>query len=215
MLIAVFGGLALLATLPPDARGASTTGNAAATLQVGSSGAQVRSLQLRLARLGYLDPAAVDGLFGIRTWHAVIAFQGWSRLDRDGIVGPNTGSALARAGRPSPWSPAPGIEIHVQQQVMLLVADGRAQRAIHVSTGAGGATPLGHFQIYRRETMSWSVPFRVWMPLAQYFVGGYAIHEFGSVPAYPASHGCVRVPDTDSRAVWQFAGNGVRVWTTA
>jgi lipoprotein-anchoring transpeptidase ErfK/SrfK len=28
-----------------------------------------------------------------------------------------------------------------------------------------------------------------------YFVGGYAIHGNPSVPPYPASHGCVRVPN--------------------
>jgi len=27
-----------------------------------------------------------------------------------------------------------------------------------------------------------------------YFSGGFAIHGSASVPAYPASHGCVRVP---------------------
>jgi lipoprotein-anchoring transpeptidase ErfK/SrfK len=27
-----------------------------------------------------------------------------------------------------------------------------------------------------------------------YFTGGYAIHGNPSVPPYPASHGCVRVP---------------------
>jgi L,D-transpeptidase catalytic domain len=64
-----------------------------------------------------------------------------------------------------------------------------------------------------REAMSWSAPFHVWMPLAQYFYGGYAMHEFAAVPAYPASHGCVRVPQSESRAVWQFGSIGMRVWT--
>jgi lipoprotein-anchoring transpeptidase ErfK/SrfK len=27
-----------------------------------------------------------------------------------------------------------------------------------------------------------------------YFLCGFAIHGYPSVPAYPASHGCVRVP---------------------
>lgn len=97
--------------------------------------------------------------------------------------------------------------------MLLLVRNGRVQRAIHVSSGAGAATPLGHFRIYRREAMSWSVPVHVWMPLAQYFYGGYALHDFAAVPAYPASHGCVRVPQSESRAVWRFASIGMRVWT--
>ena len=27
-----------------------------------------------------------------------------------------------------------------------------------------------------------------------YFVGGYAIHGSPSVPRYPVSHGCIRIP---------------------
>jgi hypothetical protein len=173
----------------------------------------VRTLQSALARLSYLPSSAVDGIFGMRTWHAVVALQGWSYLPRDGVVGPRTRNALARARRPAPWSSATGFEIHVAQQVLLLVRRGRVERAIHISTGAGGRTPLGHVRIYRRDPMSWSVSFHVWMPLAQYFDRGYAMHEFGAVPAYPASHGCVRVPQAESRAVWQYGALGMRVWT--
>ena len=42
------------------------------------------------------------------------------------------------------------------------------------------------FRIYRREPMRWSVQGRAWMPLAQCFYGGYAMHEHRSVPAYQA-----------------------------
>lgn len=182
-------------------------------LRLGARGPQVRSLQSTLARLTYLPYSGVDGVFGMQTWHAVVAFQGWSWLARDGIVGPSTRNALGRARRPTPWSRAAGFEIHISQQVLLLVRAGQVQRAIHVSSGARGTTPLGHFRIYRREAMSWSVPFHVWMPLAQYFYGGYAMHEFANVPAYPASHGCVRVPRADARMVWQFGAVGMRVWT--
>lgn len=189
------------------------TVRAVASLRLGSRGADVRALQRSLARLSYLPGGDVDGTFGMQTWHAVVAFQGWNHLQRDGVVGPRTRAALARARRPTPWSTATGFEIHVAEQVLLLVRDHRVQRAIHVSTGAGGTSPLGHFRIYRRDPMSWSVPFHVWMPLAQYFYGGYAMHEFASVPAYPASHGCVRVPQSESGAVWRSGSVGMRVWT--
>ena len=32
----------------------------------------------------------------------------------------------------------------------------------------------------------------LWYPL--YFHRGFALHGYPSVPAYPASHGCVRLP---------------------
>ena len=106
----------------------------------------------------------------MRTWHAVVAFQGWSGLVRDGAVGPKTRAALAHARIPRPWSTATGFEVHIAQQVLLIVAHGRVQRTIHVATGLPGwPTSVGHFTIQSRDLMSWSGPFQVWMPLAQYF----------------------------------------------
>jgi hypothetical protein len=175
----------------------------------------VRSLQAALAHLSYLPAGAVDGVYGLRTWHAVVAFQGWQGLLRDGVAGPQTLRALTRARPPVPWSRAAGIEVHIPQQVLLLVSDGRVQRSIHVSTGMPGRpTPRGRFAILSRQAMSWSAPFRTWMPLAQYFDSGYAMHEYPAVPAYPASHGCVRVPAAEADAVWQVGRLGMRVWTS-
>jgi lipoprotein-anchoring transpeptidase ErfK/SrfK len=105
-----------------------------------------------------------------------------------------------------------GLEIDTARQVLLLVSEGRVARAIHVSTGAGGRTPLGHFSVYRKEVLSWSVPFKTWMPYASYFHGGFALHSYSSVPAYPASHGCVRVPAVEAPGVYGFAKYGLPVW---
>ena len=66
----------------------------------------------------------------------------------------------------------------------------------------GYVTPRGRFHVYRRERLSWSFPYRVWMPHALYFSGGYAIHGFSAVPAYPASHGCVRIPVSEALFVY-------------
>lgn len=184
-------------------------------LALGSRGQPVRALQQALVRLTYLPPGAADGVFGTRTWHAVVAFQGWSGLTRDGVVGSGTAAALRHARPPQPSSRARGIEVHIRQQVLLLVADGRVRRAIHVSTGAAGRTPLGRYTIIRRESMSWSASFGVWLPFAQYFVGGYAMHEYPDVPAFPASHGCVRLPAAEAPSVWAFGRLGMRVWTIA
>ena len=183
------------------------------TMRLGSRGPAVLELQRRLAWATYLPwGSAIDGVFGMRTWHAVVAFQGWNGLSRDGVVGPATRSALAHASRPRAWSGTTGFEIHLARQVVLLVRDRRVVRAIHVSTGRPGySTPLGSFHVYLRDPMSWSNTFHTWMPLAQYFYGGYALHEYADVPAYPASHGCVRVPEQESRTVWDFGYVGARV----
>lgn len=173
-------------------------------LHVGSRGLLVRTLQQRLITLGYLPSGSADGVYGQRTWHAVVAFQGWQRLHRDGVVGPRTRTALATASRPLPWIRLErGLALDLRRQVMLVVSRGHTRRAVHISSAAHGyLTPRGHFRIYRRERMSWSSPYRVWMPYALYFSGGYAIHGFGPVPAYPASHGCVRVPMSEAPSVY-------------
>ncbi len=182
-------------------------------LRLGSRGADVRRLQERLITLRYLPWGSASGVFDERTWHAVVAFQGWQRLGRDGVVAARTWAALGRAHAPTPWGGMRrGLEVDVPRQVLLLVENGRVRRAIHVSTAAPGRfTPHGRFAVYRKETLSWSIPFRAWMPYANYFHGGFAIHGFASVPPYPASHGCIRVPMADATVVYGFAGYGTPV----
>jgi len=50
-------------------------------------------------------------------------------------------------------------------------------RTIHVSTAAPGhVTTSGNFHVYAKSKMSWSYLFHVWLPYANYVVGGIAIH---------------------------------------
>lgn len=186
---------------------------AASGVPPGVHGPQVVALQRRLAALTYLPAGYSTGTFDYRTEQAVIAFQGWESLARDGVAGRRTLARLRVASAPRAWSTTTRhIELHMAQQVLLLVGDGRVRGAIHVSTAAPGhVTPTGTYTIYRKEQMSWSVPFQVWMPYASYFTGGYALHEYPDVPPYPASHGCVRVPAGDSVVVWQFATLGTPI----
>jgi lipoprotein-anchoring transpeptidase ErfK/SrfK len=85
-------------------------------------------------------------------------------------------------------------------------------RVLHVSSGAAATpTPPGSYAVTRKEVRSWSVPFQVWLPYASYFVGGIAFHEYPEVPAFPASHGCVRVPSFDARWLFDFLSVGTPV----
>ena len=180
----------------------------------GAASADTEAIQRRLAKLRYLPKRAVDGVSGYRTQQAVIAFQSWEGLQRDGIVGPITHAALEDARRPQPRGSGnePRVEVFRQRGVALIVNNGRAKRAIHVSTGQSSTpTPAGTFSVFRKEKMSWSYPFSQWLPLASYFFQGIAFHEYGSVPAYPASHGCVRVPVPEARYVYRFAKIGTKV----
>ncbi len=170
----------------------------------GPKSTSTKQLQQRLAKLGYLPPGAVDGVDGYRTQQAVIAFQSWEGLERDGVVGPLTMAALADAERPKPQRGGPDrrIEVYRAKGVALLVTHGNTRRAIHVSTGGpGNETPAGTFEVFRKELRSWSVPFSVWLPYASYFNQGIAFHEYPDVPTFPASHGCVRVPAPEAEGV--------------
>jgi lipoprotein-anchoring transpeptidase ErfK/SrfK len=173
-----------------------------------------REIQERLAELRFLPRSAVDGVNGYRTQQAVIAFQAWNGLGRDGVVGPQTTAALTSAHRPRPRGsgPAHRVEVYRDKGVALLIENGKTKRAIHVSGGASGTpTPAGTFKVFRKERRSWSIPFQVWLPWASYFHEGIAFHEYPDVPSYPASHGCVRVPAPEARGVYKFASLGTTV----
>jgi lipoprotein-anchoring transpeptidase ErfK/SrfK len=171
-------------------------------------------LQQRLANLGYLPQSGVDGVVGYQTQQAVMAFQSWEGLTRDGVAGPQTRSALATAKRPRPSAKRPSrlMEVRIGRGVLMLVRNGRAVRTIHISAGGpGNETPTGRYEVFRKELMSWSVPFSTWLPYASYFNNGIAFHEYPDVPPYPASHGCVRVPAPEAPLVYRFARMGTVV----
>jgi hypothetical protein len=174
----------------------------------------VRGAQLRLETLGYLDRASVTGSLDYVTEQALLAFQGWQGLTRTGTLTGGTQLALFRAARPEPTTHRVGkrVEIHRDLGVLLLIDGNEVERAVHTSTGSFGRTPAGTFHVYRKELLSYSIPFHVWMPFASYFVGGIAMHEYSDVPAYPASHGCVRLPAGEANRVYAFASLGTPVY---
>ncbi len=180
-----------------------------------------RVLQQRLADLGYLAPSGVDGRGGPATTAAIIAFQKWQRLARDGQAGPQTRAALAGATRPTPVSAGSRgrrLEILLDRQVVLAIENGVVVRTIHASTGAAATpTTTGSFSVYGKFQRWWSVPFRTWLPWSVAFVGGIALHEYPDVPVVPASHGCVRLTPGDARWVYDFSsvGTPVRVLATS
>jgi lipoprotein-anchoring transpeptidase ErfK/SrfK len=173
----------------------------------------VRGVQQRLAELDYLNGSDVTGAADYLTEQALLAFQGWEDLDRTGTVTGQTQVALFKASRPSPAARRPGrrIEIYRDRGVLLMTERGEVVRAVHTSTGSLGRTPAGDFHVYAKSLYSWSKPFHVWMPYAAYFRGGIAMHESPDVPSYPASHGCVRLPDGEADRVYRFVDVGTPV----
>jgi L,D-transpeptidase catalytic domain/Sporulation and spore germination/Putative peptidoglycan binding domain len=172
-----------------------------------------REIQQRLIDLGFMAPSGLTGTVDTQTSTAVVGFQKWANLPRDGVLGTTTLDVLERATRPEPRMRMPGrrIEVQLRRQLALLIEENRVIRAVHISSGSGGRTPTGSFRVYRKERYSWSVPFKVWLPWASYFTGGIAFHEYSSVPTYAASHGCVRVNYYDAQMLFGFAEQGTPV----
>jgi hypothetical protein len=190
----------------------------AAPKPTGPAPTDVRSVQSALIRLTYLPPDGATGAFDDRTQQAILAFQSWEGLGRDGVVGPQTAARLATASPPVPLGRGGGrrVEIHRAKGVVLLIDAGTVVRAIHTSTGQGGddpdlGTPPGSFKIYRKEQRSWSVPFSTWLPYAAYWDRGWALHGYPDVPSAPASHGCARLPLSEAPVVFAFVSIGTPV----
>lgn len=82
------------ATTPPAATVTLPDGE---SLQVGATGAEVKTLQQALITLGLLEAGSADGDFGAATANAVGEFQRAHGLPDDGVVGPATAEALNTA----------------------------------------------------------------------------------------------------------------------
>lgn len=162
-------------------------------LRWGSSGAAVRQLTARLLQLHYAAPAT--SRFDGRVLDAVYAFQKVQGLPRTGTVDSRLWRRLQtpRVPRPRYIAPASHLEVNKPLQVLFVVRRSRVALIVPVSTGALGFTPVGRFAIHRKVAGFDPSPLgTLFDPM--YFTGGYAIHGNPSVPPYPASHGCVRVP---------------------
>jgi peptidoglycan hydrolase-like protein with peptidoglycan-binding domain len=164
-------------------------------LAYGLRGAAIADLGRRLRALHYAAPA--DATFDGRMLDAVYAFQKVHGLPRTGVVEARFWSALAAATTPRPRyaGPSDHLEVDKGRQVLLVVRGGRVALVAPISTAGlpGRFTPVGRFSVYRKVTGYDPSPLgTLYDPM--YFTGGYAIHGNPSVPPYPASHGCVRVP---------------------
>jgi putative chitinase len=98
----------------------------ASILKVNSSGPDVVALQRALKSAGF-DPGRDDGTFDLGTEAAVIAFQRSEGLAADGIVGPNTASALKLKAIPEIPSAIPGVTVQVVSHMFPMTPIGNIQ----------------------------------------------------------------------------------------
>jgi peptidoglycan hydrolase-like protein with peptidoglycan-binding domain len=177
-------------------------------LERGDHGPDVVALQKRLAEL-HFDAGVPDGTYGLATMYAVEGFQNLAGMRADGKVGPQVAAALANPPAVAPLVPdgePTRVEVDKSRQLLFVWTNSELRLISHVSTGSGkkycvdgdcnnkAITPEGAFRfMWRYSGWRESRLGKLYNPV--YFTGsGVAVHGSPSVPTYPASHGCVRIP---------------------
>ena len=108
------------------------------------------------------------------------------------------------------------VEISLKKQRLYAWQGDRLVLETNISSGRNNRTPAGEFRagpyrsamhyskLYDNAPMPWSVQIN----------GNIFVHGFTSVPDYPASHGCIRVPLTDgnpAKFFYEWVLNGTPV----
>ncbi len=205
-------------TTAPPTTGESTDdtpvdpGPTPGTLRPGDEGPAVLALQQRLRSLGYWL-GTPDGAYGGLTVQAVMAFQKVEGMERDGIAGPGTAAALDGAVRPQAAGSGDLVEVDKDRQVLFVVRGGEVEWVLNVSTGTEepyevngrtelADTPAGEWEVaWTHDGVDEGELGSLYRP--RYFHSdGIAVHGSPDVPAYPASHGCVRVTNPAMDWIW-------------
>lgn len=174
-----------------------------------------------LSGLGYWI-TKVDGKPDASTQHAIMAFQKVEGRKRTGKMSPADIEALRAAKTPEPRYPedhTAHIEVDLTRQVLFYVDEsGAVTRILPISSGNEkkffdqgqwkvAHTPTGKYVFGSKiNGVKKSTLGLLYYP--SYFAGGLAIHGSNSIPAFPASHGCVRVPRFADQALFKM----IKLW---
>jgi hypothetical protein len=175
----------------------------------GAHGLRVSFLQERLFELGYYVNRT--GRYDDATGRAVMAFRSYNGLGERPQAKPPVFARLARKkGGFKVHYPGAGrhVEADLSAQVIALIDKGKVYKAFHISSGKPSTpTVLGTFHFYRQELGTNDHG----MVNSNYFLRGYAIHGYYTIPNHPASHGCLRVPTANSRFIHDWIHVGMRI----
>jgi hypothetical protein len=176
----------------------------------GQRGTVVRLLQDRLGREHYA--VSRSGWFDGSTSRALIAFRKVNRMARNGTLDRTIlHMLLANKGQFRARFPGHGrhVEGDIGRQVLALInPGGKVFRVYHMSSGKPSTpTVLGSFRFYRKDYGTNAHG----MVHSSYFIRGYAIHGYASVPVFNASHGCLRVPIPSAYSIFRQVRIGERI----
>jgi peptidoglycan hydrolase-like protein with peptidoglycan-binding domain len=172
----------------------------------GERGVKVLLLQRALAEQHFATP--VTGYYDDGTARAVLAFRKTNDMSRDGYATHEVYAKLMRhQGAFQLRYPKAGkhVEFDWSRQVLTLAQNGKPYRTYHTSSGKSSTpTVFGTYRFYLQTPGTNAKG----MVDSSYFIGGYAIHGYADVPAYPASHGCLRVPIPNASQIFNWVDIG-------
>ena len=176
---------------------------------------EVKALQQRLIQLGYMIHGDDDGRFGPATQNAILGFQKWERLPRTGLMDAKTKRAARDGGTPGADHPRrrrearrdparpPGRPADQRRR-----GHPRDQRLEREAVDADAARQLPRLRQDPALVVD-AVP-RV-AALGAALRRRNRLPPVPDVPAYPASHGCVRQLYSVARWTYNFAFVGMPV----
>lgn len=176
----------------------------------GAHGLRVRFLQERLFELGYYVNRT--GRYDDATGRAVMAFRSYNGLgERPQAKAPVFARLARKRGAFKVHYPGAGrhVEADLRGQVLALInPGGKVDKVFHMSSGKPSTpTVLGTFHFYAQELGTNDHG----MVNSNYFLRGYAIHGYYTIPNHAASHGCLRVPTAQSRFIHDWVHVGMRI----
>ena len=158
---------------------------------------EAKQAAARLAEMGYGSGR-----------NALIAFQKYEGRKATGQLSRTEFEAIMNATAPEARDYGyRHVEVDLDRQVLLVIDDdGAVKKVLPVSTGSNkhyrekgmsglAYTPRGRFKIYAKIA-GWRKSPLGMLYYPNYFSDGLAIHGNSSVPDTPASHGCIRVPNS-------------------
>jgi lipoprotein-anchoring transpeptidase ErfK/SrfK len=180
------------------------------------SASEISEARELLDQLGYwVDLGAKGNDASLR--HALIAFQKIEGRNRTGVLTREELEVLRVTQRPRTLeTDYPHIEVDLHRQVLFVVdVAGVPLRILPISSGSGeffteggetrqAVTPTGRFKV-NRKIEGWRKSPLGSLYYPNYFYYGVAIHGNPSVPAHPASHGCIRIPMFAARKFSEIA----------
>jgi hypothetical protein len=176
----------------------------------------------RLSDLGYWT-GPIDGELDEAFRHALTAFQKVEGRKRSGKLNGGELEALRFAQPPAPKITGYyHVEVDLHRQVLFVVdANNQVSKILPICSGNGrpynengqmgvAHTPQGTFKVLRKINGWRKAPLGL-LYYPNYIRGGVAIHGSREVLAYPASHGCIRIPIFASKEFSQMTPVGTPV----